>query len=90
MNLSNKWKHYYQSLSSNEDANKNLCIFSIDSVFSPDVTFGAKIKENFIKDIGSIILTKAPGSSNLTMYHSIANLCGSKSKPTKKPLPACS
>ena len=84
MNLSNIWKHFYQSLLSNEDANKNLGSFSIDSVFSPDVDFGAKIKGNFIKDVNSIILANAPGSSKLTIYHIIANLGGSKYKPTNK------
>ena len=84
MNLSNTWKHYYQSLSSNEDVNKNFGSFSIDSVFSPAVDFGAKIKANYIKDMDSIILAKAPGSFNLTMYHIIANLGGSRSKRTNK------
>ena len=51
---------------------------------APTSIFGAKIKGNLIKDIESIILAKAPGSSKLTMYHSITNLGDSRSKPTNK------
>ena len=84
MSMSNTWKHYYQSLPSNEDANKNLSSFSTDSVFSPGSDFGANIKKNLVKDIDSIILAKAPGSSTLTMFHSLKNLGGTRSRPADK------
>ena len=80
----NTWKRYFQTLASNEDANKNIASFSNDSIFTTDATFGPKIKSNLTKDIDSIILAKAPGSSSLTMYHSITNLGGTRSKPEDK------
>ena len=84
MNISTTWKHYYQSLPLNEDANKNLSSFSNDSVFTPNTDFGAKIKRNFTKDIDSIIIVKAPGSSTFTTYPSMTNLGGTISKPNNK------
>ena len=54
----NTWKCYFQTLASNEDANKNIVSFSDDSTFTTAATFGAEIKSNLTKDIDSIILAK--------------------------------
>ena len=84
MSISNTWKQYYQSLYSNEDANKNLDSFATDSTFIDDAEFGAKITGNFVRDVDLIIIAKAPGSLALTMYHSLTNLGGTRSKPSNK------
>ena len=62
----------------------NIDSFSNDSILTTAETFGTTIKTNLTKDIKSIVLAKAPGSSSLTMYHSITNLGGIRFKPNNK------
>ena len=80
----NTLKRYFMTSALNEDANKNIASFSNDSIFTTNATFSSEIKSNLTKDIDSIILAKAPGSSSLTMYHIITNLVGTRSKLDNK------
>ena len=84
MSLSNTWKNYYQSLASNEDANKNLEAFAKDSNFDDLTDFPAQILLAFAADKDAVILAKAPCSDKIALYHSIKNLGGSRSRPTNK------
>ena len=81
MNLSNTWKHYYQNLVSNKDANKNLQAYVNDSDFDSknDVTTKILITLTQYKD--TIILAKAPISNSLVMYHIVTNFGGSYARP---------
>ena len=48
--LPNTWKNYYQSLASNEDANKNMEAFAKDSNFDDLTDFPAQILQVFAAD----------------------------------------
>ena len=52
-------RHYLQFLSINEDANKNLSDFSIDSNFANLPNLDTQIKRNFHADKDTNIPTKA-------------------------------
>ena len=82
----NSWKTHFLQLPSNVDANKNLTAFASDS--SVDATnpaeFGAKIIRAVSSDVNSVILAKCPVSANMTLYHSIMDLGGTRARPGHK------
>ena len=84
MNLSNTWINSYQSLASNEDANKNMTAFAKDSNFDDLPDFPAQIQMVFSADKDAIILAKAPCSNKIALYHIVTNLGGFRARPTNK------
>ena len=84
MASSNTWKHYVQSLATNEDADKNLSAFSKDSNFNDLANVSAQIKINFHADKNTSILAKVQISDDVISYHSITNLDCSRARPHNK------
>ena len=81
---SNTWKHYYQSLATNEDGNKNLTAFAKDTDSAELTDFPTEILRHFHSDPNTVIMGRSNICTDIVFYHSIRNLGGSRARPDNK------
>ena len=83
MDLQTSWKHYFSSLETNELANKNLNVFDKATSVTDDFTNETLIR-SLTEDIDIVILTVAPVTGNIKIFHSPINLGGTRIRPIHK------
>ena len=83
MNLQSSWKHYFNNLETNEVSNKSLNVFSRATSITDDSTEETLIR-SLTEDIDVVILTVAPVTGNIKIFHSPTNLGGTRIRPEHK------
>ena len=81
--LANIWRSRYASLSMNDEANKRLSAFSKPTWYS-----GENVETDLVRSLTGdpdiVVLALAPITSQIKLYHSLANLGGTRLKPEHK------
>lgn len=78
----NTWKAWYQSLTTNNDANKQMAEFRKCTIYQNEASHAKQVFDILSHDDNCIIMAKAPTTGKVRFYHSVKNLGGTRINPT--------